>query len=147
MAEFKKVNDGEMIFVLGQIVSVSFVRDCRRDDLFKWCKKVRGSGFLFWKKEYEYYQWDDGDDTICGQKFDTDEELLEYFRVYVKRNDLYVKDKVLHQKPFVKIALSDGNVLTKVFEDDRLAEMYYVSLQAEMARCNVYYRDFSKDIF
>lgn len=137
----------DRIFVLSQITSISFTKDCKRDDLFKWRKKVVKRGFWFWKKEVEYYQWDDGFGTICGEQFDTDEQLLRYFKYKVGRDDLYIKDKILHQKPFVKIMLSDGNVLTKVFEDDRLADMYYVSLQNELARNNISYRDLSKDLF
>lgn len=137
----------DRIFVLSQITSVSFTKDCKRDDLFKWHKKVAVHGFWFWRKKIEYYQWDDGFGDIYGERFHTDEELLRYFKNNVGRDDLYIKDKILHQKPFIKIMLSDGDVLTKVFEDDRLAEMYYVSLQNELARNNISYRDLSKDLF
>ena len=59
----------------------------------------------------------------------------------------WIKDKVLYQKPYVKLILSNDTHLNKVFEDDILAEQYYISVQAELSRCGIPYRDLSKDLF
>ena len=47
----------------------------------------------------------------------------------------------------MKLILSNGTYLNKVFEDDILAEQYYISVQAELSRCGIPYRDLSKDLF
>lgn len=135
----------EKIFILSQIVSVSFHKTVNRSDLFKWVKKEKYKGFLFWRKKIEYYEWNDG--TFLSERYATDEELLNYFKTYIGRNDLFIKDKVLYQKPYVKLILSNDTHLNKVFEDDILAEQYYVSVQAELSRCGIPYRDLSKDLF
>lgn len=138
----------EKIFILSQIVSVSFHKTVNRSDLFKWVKKEKYKGFLFWKKKIEYYEWNDGTSSdFLSERYATDEELLNYFKTYIGRNDLFIKDKVLYQKPYVKLILSNDTHLNKVFEDDILAEQYYVSVQAELSRCGIPYRDLSKDLF
>lgn len=138
----------EKIFILSQIVSVSFHKTVNRSDLFKWVKKEKYKGFLFWKKKIEYYEWNNDDSgNLLSERYSTDEELLYYSRNYVGRNDLFIKNKVLYQKPYVKLILSNGTYLNKVFEDDILAEQYYISVQAELSRCGIPYRDLSKDLF
>lgn len=138
----------EKIFILSQIVSVSFHKTVNRSDLFKWVKKEKYKGFLFWRKKIEYYEWNDGTSSdFLSERYSTDKELLNHFKIYVGRDDLFIKDKVLYQKPYVKLILSNDTHLNKVFEDDILAEQYYVSVQAELSRCGIPYRDLSKDLF
>lgn len=137
----------EKIFILSQIVSVSFHKTVNRSDLFKWVKKEKYKGFLFWRKKIEYYEWNDGTIDFLSERYSTDKELLNHFKIYVGRDDLFIKDKVLYQKPYVKLILSNDTHLNKVFEDDILAEQYYISVQAELSRCGIPYRDLSKDLF
>lgn len=137
----------EKIFILSQIVSVSFHKTVNRSDLFKWVKKEKYKGFLFWRKKIEYYEWNDVTSDFLSERYSTDKELLNHFKIYVGRDDLFIKDKVLYQKPYVKLILSNDTHLNKVFEDDILAEQYYISVQAELSRCGIPYRDLSKDLF
>lgn len=137
----------EKIFILSQIVSVSFHKTVNRSDLFKWVKKEKYKGFLFWRKKIEYYEWNDGTSDFLSERYSTDKELLNHFKIYVGRDDLFIKDKVLYQKPYVKLILSNDTHLNKVFEDDILAEQYYISVQTELSRCGIPYRDLSKDLF
>lgn len=138
----------EKIFILSQIVSVSFHKTVNRSDLFKWVKKEKYKGFLFGKRRLSIMN---GmmvpSSDFLSERYATDEELLNYFKTYIGRDDLFIKDKVLYQKPYVKLILSNDTHLNKVFEDDILAEQYYVSVQAELSRCGIPYRDLSKDLF
>ena len=136
----------EKIFILSQIVSVSFHKTMKRSDLFKWVKKTKYKGFLFWRKKIEYYEWNDGNSDVFDNHFSTDEELLKYFKTYIGRDDMFIKDKVLYQKPYVKMILANDGHLNKVFSDDVLAEQYYTSVKAELSRCGIPYRDLSKDL-
>lgn len=136
----------EKIFILSQIVSVSFHKTMKRSDLFKWVKRTKYKGFLFWRKEIEYYEWNDGNSDVFDNHFSTDEELLKYFKTYIGRDDMFIKDKVLYQKPYVNMILTNDGHLNKVFSDDVLAEQYYTSVKAELSHCGIPYRDLSKDL-
>lgn len=137
----------EKIFILSQIASISFHKTKNRSDLFKWVKKKKYKGFLFWRKKIEYYEWVSDYAFLFDERYSTDEKLLNNAKDYVGRDDLFIKNKVLYQKPYVELMLSNGEHLKKVFEDDILAEQYYVSVQAELSRCGIPYRGLSKDLF
>ena len=144
--KIKRKYNIEKIFILSQIVSVSFHKTMKRSDLFKWVKRTKYKGFWFWRKKIEYYEWNDGNSDVFDNHFSTDEELLKYFKTYIGRDDMFIKDKVLYQKPYVKMILANDGHLNKVFSDDVLAEQYYTSVKAELSRCGIPYRDLSKDL-
>lgn len=129
------------IFVLNQITRVNYHETLCRDDLYIWKKKVKKR---FFRSPIISYCWDNGYGSILD-KYSTDEELLDYFKNIVGREDIFIKDKVLYQKPKVVIHFSDGSKISKVYEDDRLAEYYYTTLLGDLSINNIPYRNSSVD--
>lgn len=128
------MNKQKKIFNLNQVTFIGCYGSLRRNDLYKWVKKERKHFWCFWKEPEVFYVWKDDDYSLVHT---TDEELLSYFKDICDRTDLYIKDKILYQKPYVRIKLSDGNEIIKDFEHDTFAESYYLTLTNELSYYNI----------